>query len=159
MQSLTFPSGNNPWLTGLLTLLLAGLAAGSAVFWLLKWPSPAGPARLSALPAAAPAVDSDKIARLLGAGTQAGATPVQPSLATRFKLQGVIAQGSNAARGSALIAVENAPAKPYRVGDALSEEIVLKAVKARSVVLGPSGQPNGNFTLELPLLPGMAADR
>lgn len=159
MQSLTFPSGNNPWLTGLLTLLLAGLAAGSAVFWVLKWPSPAGEPRLSALPAAAPAVDSDKIARLLGAGAPTEAAPVQPSLQARFKLQGVIAQGHGSARGSALIALENAPAKPYRVGDALSEDTVLKAVKARSVVLGPSGQPNGNFTLELPLLPGMAADR
>ena len=158
MQSLTLPPGSNPWPLRLFTLLLAALATASALFWVLKWPVPPEAPRTSATTSVAPVIDSDKIARLLGASAQVLATPVAVNLQANFKLLGLIARG-NGQRGYALIAVEGAAAKPYRVGDKLADGVVLQAVQPRTVVLGPTGQTAGSFTLELPLLPGMTADR
>ena len=95
------------------------------------------------------------MARLLGASARTDATSAPVNLSAKFKLLGVIAQGGSGSHGSALIALEGTPPKPYRVGDTLSDGLVLQTVKARSVVLGPAGQPGGSFTLELPWLPGM----
>jgi len=95
------------------------------------------------------------MARLLGASARTDATSAPVNLSAKFKLLGVIAQGGSGSHGSALIALEGTPPKPYRVGDTLSDGLVLQTVKARSVVLGPAGQLGGSFTLELPWLPGM----
>ena len=161
MSPLHPSSGPNIWLIRLLTFLLAALAAGSGLFWVLHWPAiPGAPVRPMA---AAPDVriDSDKIALLLGASANpaAGDSPAAP-VSTQYKLLGVIAQGdarSQASRGSALIATEGAPAKPYRVGDEVAGGLVLQAVKARSVSLGQAGQTQSAVTLELPLLPGLSS--
>ena len=156
MQSLPIPSGTNPWLIRLLTFLLAALAAASALFWVLKWPDPSNPARSTLVATQAPAIDSDKIAQLLGA-SQALAEDGTPATnqQTNYKLLGVIAQGSHGSQGSALIAVEGSLAKPYRVGDTVADDLVLQSVRARSAVLRRAGQTDGALTLELPPLPGM----
>ncbi|MDD2924311.1 type II secretion system protein N [Rhodoferax sp.] len=147
-------SGPNRWLTRLLTLFLSALATASAVFWVLHWPAQPQPARnpVSATPVAS--IDSTKIAQLLGASqsTEPNATP---SLQSHYKLLGVIAQGGQGTQGRALLAAQGAAAKPYRVGDPVGDGLVLQAVKARSVVLGPPGQTQGTVTLTLPILPGM----
>lgn len=154
-------SGPNTWLIRLLTFLLAALAAGSGLFWALHWPVNPG---VTALPvASAPdlRIDSDKVALLLGASATPGANLAPAAnVATQYKLLGVIAQGdarSQSGHGSALIATEGAPAKPYRVGDEVADGLVLQAVKARSVSLGHAGQSQAVVTLELPLLPGLSS--
>ena len=158
MQSLPIPSGTNPWLIRLLTFLLAALAAASALFWVLKWPAPSEPARSTVATQQAPAIDSSKIAQLLGASQASTASdPSATNPPTNYKLLGVIAQGGKGALGSALIATEGAVAKPYRVGDTVADGLVLQSVKARSAVLGREGQAGGMVTLELPPLPGLPA--
>jgi general secretion pathway protein C len=75
-----------------------------------------------------------------------------PSAASRFKLVGVIAQGSQ--RGSALIAVDGEAAKPFRVGERVTDGMLLQSVTARAVTLAPEMADNQSVTLELPPLPG-----
>jgi general secretion pathway protein C len=67
-------------------------------------------------------------------------------------LIGVIAQGSQ--RGSALIAVDGEPAKPFRVGEAVTDGMLLRSVESRRVTLAPEMTGNQGVTLELPPLPG-----
>lgn len=156
MQSLSLHSSPNPWLIRLVTFLLAALAAASIGYWVLKWPAPASTAQLALQDPATPPIDSTKIAQLLGANPGAtGAATQTPttSAASRFQLLGVIALGSRS--GSALIAVDNAPAKPYRVGEPVTDDLLLQSVKARSITLAASLQGDGGITLELPPLPGV----
>ncbi len=159
MQSLLPPPSTNLWLIRLLTFALAALAAASAAYWALKWPGASTPLRSSISAPQIQPIDSAKIAQLLGArqGAPGDAAPVA-SAQSNYKLQGVIAlggPGKSTASGSALIAVQGAPAKPYRVGDSVAEGLVLQSVKARSVGLGPSLQDAATLTLELPPVPGL----
>ncbi len=157
MQSLPHPSSNNLWLIRLLTFLLAALAAASAAYWGLKWPGTVAPTHNNLVAPPAQTIDSAKIAQLLGA-RQTGDAAATASVQTSYKLLGVIAQGGPGAtgeRGSALIAVEGASAKPYRIGDTVAEGLVLQSVKARSAGLAPSLQDAATITLELPPVPGM----
>lgn len=160
MQSLPIQTGTNPWRIRLLTFLLAAIAAASAAYWVLKWPGAAVPVRSTVADVPDLAIDSSKVARLLGAKSAASGDASAPASAAPsvYKLMGVIAQGGPGGagkRGSALIAIEGALATPYRVGDTVADGLVLQSVRARSVVLAPSGQSEGGITLELPLLPGM----
>ena len=156
MQSLSLHSTPNPWLTRFVTFLLAALAAASVGYWVLKWPMPAGTAQLAApLPVTEP-IDTAKVAGLLGANPDAaGAGGQQPaaSAATRYKLSGVIALG--ASKGSALIAIDDQPAKPFRVGDRITDDLLLQTVHAGSVTLATDRQGHGSITLELPPMPGV----
>ena len=155
MQSLSLHSPQNPWLTRLVTFLLAALVAASVGYWVLKWPTQPTATRLPVAEPAAPVIDPAKVALLLGAqpDTSAADAPAPAlNIQSKYKLLGVIAQGGQ--RGSALIAIEGQPAKPYRVGDALADNLVLQAVKARSATLATDLRSPTGVTLELPALPG-----
>jgi general secretion pathway protein C len=126
------------------------LVAASAVYWGLKLA--ARPATLAA-PApgrAVVAVDPGAVARLLG-GSPAAAVAAAPSLASRFALVGVVA-GARSGGGAAVISVDGKPAKPFRVGTAVDENLVVQAVEGRRAVLGPPGNGPALLTLELPPL-------
>jgi len=154
MHSLPRPPGANPWLIRLLTLLLAALAAGSALYWALKWPASGPSARPAVRSTETPPIDTDKIAQLLGASQSANDASGPPvvNLQANLKLLGVIAQGGAGSRGSALIAANGQPAKPYRVGDQVNDELVLHSVKARTAYLATSTTAKVSVTLELPAL-------
>ncbi|QJW85495.1 general secretion pathway protein C [Ramlibacter terrae] len=134
------------------TFALWLLAAGCAAFWGLRLGS--GPEVAAPLPAGprAVAVDPAAIGRLLGgvpaAPGVAAAAPVV-SLASRFQLVGVAA-GASSGGGAAVISVDGAPAKPYRVGSVIEPGLVLQSVQGRRAVLAtqPGGTPA--VTLELP---------
>lgn len=152
------------WQTRSVTFLLAALAAGSASFWVLHWPEPARPPSVAALSLAPAGADSAKVAALLGA--QLAAAPSQSqaaaSLQSHFKLWGIIAQdqlGRQGARGSALIAVDGAPAKPYQVGQQVAHDMTLQSVVVHRATLGPKGQSEASVTLELPAPPSVIAPK
>ena len=157
MQSLSLQTPPNAWLLRLVTFFLAALAAASVAYWVLKWPAPVSTVRAMAPEPVSAAIDTSKVARLLGANPDAAAgAPGAPAptvnAQSKYKLLGVIAQGSRG--GSALIAINDEPAKPYRVGERLTDDLVLQSVKARSATLAPDMQGGGSVTLELPPLPG-----
>lgn len=153
-SSLQYPV--HPWLVRLVTLVLAALAAASVGYWVLKWPAPASTLRpVSSVPMASP-VDANQIARLLGARPVAdmvSGAVLPPSASAGYKLLGVIAHGTQG--GRALMAIDGQPAKPYRVGDRVTDGLVLQSVKARSVSLGADLRSTAGITLELPPLPGV----
>lgn len=138
------------WAVAGATFALWALVAASAVYWGLKLAARPAPG-----PAAAPAVrtpqapDPTAVARLLGASPAAAtAGAPAPSLASRFNLVGVVASRSQ--QGAALIAVDGKPAKPFRVGAAVDEGLVLQSVEARRAVLAADAKGPPVLTLELP---------
>jgi general secretion pathway protein C len=66
----------------------------------------------------------------------------------RFQLLGVIAGGSGG--GSALISVGGLPPKAFRVGQTVTEGVVLQRLQARRAELGASSSGQALWTLELP---------
>ncbi len=145
----TFSFGT--WWLRIATFLLAAMAAASATYWVLKWNAPAASA-----PAGAPTVkaptqsDPQLVARLLGGGQIASVSTTVDRTASRFKLTGVVASGAKG--GIALIATDGQAAKPYRVGAAVSDALVLQSVAIRSAALGASLDAPSAFTLVLPVL-------
>jgi general secretion pathway protein C len=138
------------WWLRLATFSLAALAAASAAYWVLKYLGDAPQSTPPALALATPSgPDSLSMARALGGG-QSGVVSSSPidNVAARFKLMGVVLEGSKT--GYALIAVDSKPARPYRLGAAVSEGLVLKSLVARSAALASSMEAPASVTLELP---------
>lgn len=152
MQSLRLHSLPHPWFTGLVTFALAALAAASVGYWALKWPAPATPLQAEVSEPAVRSIDSAQVAQLLGATSASASAAPTLNLPSKYKLLGVIAVGPHG--GSALIAIDGLPPKPYRVGDHLTDDLLLQSVQARSATLAASMQGAGTFTLELPSLFG-----
>ena len=130
-----------------LSFVIWALVAFSAVSWVLRWTAVSDLSTVaSAEPQPLPEVDATAVARSLGAA------PVQavaaPSLASRFQLMGVLAGGPNA--GAALIAVDGKAAKPFRVGAAVGDGLLLQSVQGRSVSLGASMDGPQTLALDLP---------
>lgn len=152
----------NIWLPRLVTFGLAGVAAGSAAFWVLQWPGLAFVTPVMVVDQQPVAVaDTSAVARALGGAGAGTGVPAVPSArassldASRFALTGVVA--SNSQRGAVLIAVDGKPAKPYAVGAQVGDGWVLKSVQPRRAVFvrgdGAQGQalPGAvEMVLELP---------
>ena len=97
--------------------------------------------------------DPPALARLLGGGQpSAAAAPVLAvdNAASHFKLTGVVAGRTH--EGYALIAVDDQPAKPYRVGTRVNEAWVLHSVTPRSAALATRMEAPVSLTLDLPKL-------
>ncbi|MDB5942403.1 MAG: ral secretion pathway protein [Ramlibacter sp.] len=139
------------WALRASTLVLWLLAGASCVYWGLRIAPRAAPAAVAAPLRTAIPADPQAVARLLGAtpmaALPAAATPAV-NLASRFNLLGVVAERSH--RGAALIAVDGKPARPFRVGSAVDEGLVLQSVDRRRAVLAASASGPALVTLELP---------
>jgi general secretion pathway protein C len=141
----------------LLAFVIWAAVAASAVFWLLRlWSSsPMAPAHTVAVATTAP--PRGDLTRVFGAPPAAAgpaAAPTQPALASRFKLLGVASPRDGSDRtGLALIAVDDKPARGFKVGAVIDGDLVLQSVHPRGAALGPSGSAPA-VSLELPALPG-----
>ena len=146
-----YSSKHSIWWPRVAAFGLAALAAGSAVYWGLKWPTSTTSPMATVAMNEAPQVDPLTLARVLGGGnTTANAAPAPAviSAVSRMALVGVVANGKNG--GSALISVDGKPARPYRVGSAVEEGLVLQSVGPRRALLAPNLQGPASLTLELP---------
>ena len=143
------------WPARLSTFLLAALATASVVYWGLRWSEPISTPRANGDGFSQRPIDTGRIAQLLGASaTPANGGSVAPAVNAmgQYKLIGVIAEAKGRGFGSALIAIEGAPAKPYRVGDRLSDDLLLQSVSARGAALASNMQAPASVKLELPPL-------
>ena len=74
----------------------------------------------------------------------------QASIASRFVLQGVVAVAPGG--GAALIAVDGKPARPFRVGSAVEEGLILQSATARQATLAGTQEGPALVTLDMPPL-------
>ncbi|WP_296540774.1 type II secretion system protein N [Rhodoferax sp.] len=146
------------WPARLSTLVLAALAAASVAYWGLRWSEPPATPRFQGEPFGQRPIDTARVAQVLGADAMPvgnGAVLAVPNTSSDYKLEGVIAQGFSSGRGSALIAIGRDKAKPYKVGDHLSDDLVLQSVSARGAALAPDMAAPASVELELPPLDGV----
>jgi general secretion pathway protein C len=136
------------WVLQTTTLVVWALAAGSTAYWGLRLYTGRGEAANLPVATAPTAVDSLTVARVLGARAQA-AMP-QASIASRFVLQGVVA--GTPGGGAALIAVDGKPARPFRVGSAVEEGLILQSATARQATLAGTQEGPALVTLDMPPL-------
>lgn len=143
----------------LLAFVIWSAVAASAVFWALRLAVDAPPAPPHAPTVAfAPSGRADWTPVLGRPAPQAveeddEEAEVDEAMASRFRLLGVVAPRSPRARdGVALISVDDAPAKAFRVGSAVDGATVLQSVHAFGASLGPLGGPAA-VELQLPALP------
>ncbi len=146
-----FSLSTAPSFLHLATLLVWALVAYSAVVFVLRWdvdedvinaPSAVGQGQSQGLPD----VDALAVTKALGV---APAQSASASVASRFVLVGVMDGGPS--HGVALISVDGKPAKPYRVGQAVSEELVVVATGPKKAELGPQLRAPATLVLDLPL--------
>jgi general secretion pathway protein C len=140
----------------LLAFVIWAAVAASAVFWLLRlWTSsPTAPSYT--VPVTTTAPPRSDLTAVLGAPPAArqAAAPMEPALASRFKLLGVAAprEGGDV-EGLALIAVDGKPARGFKVGTVIEGDLVLQSVHPRGAALGTKGAAPA-VSLELPPVAG-----
>lgn len=93
-----------------------------------------------------PDVDALSVSKALGAAPVQSASA---SLASRFVLVGVMDGGPS--QGVALISVDGKPAKPYRLGQTVSDGFVVVGTGPKKAELGPQLGSTPALVLELPL--------
>lgn len=153
------------WPARLSALLVWAAAGFVAAYGVLGWLGQSPSTVLPAPPWVVPEVDSQAVARALGAvPVVSGPVAPVPDASGRYALVGVVAQGGVAAQqtrqphgGVALVAIDGQRARPYAVGAELDGRWVVDEVTRRTVVLrpvaagGPAGGPvPGTITLTLP---------
>jgi general secretion pathway protein C len=132
------------------TLLVWAGVAYTAVVLVLRWsegtqegvPLIAG----SEQKQVSPDVDSLSVSKALGVAPVQSASA---SLASRFVLVGVMDGGPS--QGVALISVDGKPAKPYRLGQTVSDGFVVVGTGPKKAELGPQLGSTPALVLELPL--------
>ena len=140
--------------TRLLTFLIWGLVAASAAFWTLRALARPAPVPEGVRTPLMRVAQTGPLAPVLGEEPVADAAEdeeAQPEAASRFQLLGVVAPPGAESRqgGVALIAVDGKPARAWRTGALVANEMVLRSVGRRSATLVPQagGEP---ITLTLP---------
>ena len=138
-----------PAFSRLTSLLVWAVVAYSAVVFALQW---GGGVPVDAVVAGSeqkqvlPEVDALAVSKALGAAPVQSASA---SLASRFVLVGVMDGGPS--QGVALISVDGKPAKPYRLGQTVSEGFVVVGTGPKKAELGPQMGVASSLVLELPI--------
>ena len=137
-----------PYLSKISSLVVWGRVAYSAVSFLLHWGDsalPSGSTVEVAHKQVTPEVDVLAVSKALGAASGQSANA---SLSSRLALVGVMDGGPS--QGVALISVDGKPAKPYRLGQFVSEGLVVVATGPKKAELGPQLGVAATLVVELP---------
>lgn len=136
------------WVASVSAVLTWAVAGFVVAYWVLRWVGQSPPVALP-LPMSAPLdIDSQAVARALGAvPVVAGPAAPQPDASGRYLLMGVVADGGQSVAGQshrvqtgvALIAIDGQRARPYAVGAQVDGRWVVHQVTRRNVVLRPVG--------------------
>ena len=138
-----------PAFSRLTSLLVWAVVAYSAVVFALQW---GGGVPVDAVVAGSeqkqvlPEVDALAVSKALGAAPVQSASA---SLASRFVLVGVMDGGPT--QGVALISVDGKPAKPYRLGQTVSDGFVVVGTGPKKAELGPQMRSSPALVLDLPI--------
>ncbi|HEX5783292.1 MAG TPA: type II secretion system protein N [Burkholderiaceae bacterium] len=142
------------WWPRLASVLVWGLAGYATLYWGLRLTREAdGPVR-APLAVSAPDIDTQAVARALGAGGSAPAAAPVVDVNVRYVLVGVLAGAATPdGHGVALIAVEGQKPRPFAVGSVVDGQWVVQRVTARGVTLQPQGASaadGAGLTLSMP---------
>ena len=134
------------WMSGLFWLV-AGLSAG---YWALQVGGQGHWTSLEGLAPSAPQSDVASVGRALGAASDQPSNAAQASAPppARLRLLGVVVKGGTV--GAALIAVDDQPPRPWRVGSEVLEGLVLQSVDRQGARLGASRSGPSTMVLEMP---------
>jgi general secretion pathway protein C len=142
------PRSANLW-PGVSAALVGCAAAASVVFWALNFPAGSAVQGLPSVQNSAQAVNGSSSSHLARAwGVQAALPEVSIAQSSRFVLWGVVAGASG--QGSALIAVDGQPPRPFRVGQTVTDGVVLQSLGPKQAQLGATAQGAALFSLSLP---------
>ncbi len=136
------------WSLRLITLTVWLLAVLCSAYWVLKFVKvkPVNTGFAAAAPAIS--IDSDSVAKFLGAPNSVAGQPIITPASSNYALFGIVRALTGT--GVALIATDGKPAKPYRVGNKVSEDLVLKSITRTEAVLASSVEAPDGMKLELP---------
>lgn len=108
---------------------------------------------LAPSPPPAPPALAGEMARAEGIGPVAGWFGAGPALRVQVSSSGLIAAGASS---SAILAVDGGKPRAYRVGQALSADLVLSEVRPDGVVVTQGGQASEVRVPALPPVSGIA---
>lgn len=148
MTTAILKSDTNRWTLRLFTLLVWLLVGLCAAYWAFKFVTTKPVEATAALATPTVVVDSKAIAKLLGATDTVSKQPTNTAASTKFTLFGLAATAGG--KGYALIALDGKPARPYRVGSLVADDLMLKSISKTGVVLAASLTSPEGVTLELP---------
>jgi general secretion pathway protein C len=135
-----------PTLISALLWLVVGLSAG---YWVLRLLGGAPLQVPQGLPDVPFSSEPALVARALGELAPAPAQVEQaPPAAARLRLLGMVVQPGR--QGAALIAVDDQPARPFRVGAPVLDEWVLQSVQGKVARLGREVRGATELELQLP---------
>jgi general secretion pathway protein C len=129
-------------------------AVASAVFWVLNFPSGSVVQGVPLVQGSAQAGSASSVqssvhmARVWGVQVQTPVPEVSIAQSSRFQLWGVVAGASG--QGSALIALDGQPPRAFRVGQTVTDGVVLQSLGQKQAQLGVSAQGAALFSLSLP---------
>ena len=137
------------WSLRLITLAVWLVAVLCGAYWALKFVTVKPVNANAAAFTPAIVVDSSAVAKLLGAiDNVAGKATITPA-SSNYALFGLAMTGGG--QGVALIATDGKPAKPYRVGSKVADDLVLKSVSRTEAILATSVNAADGMKLELPV--------
>lgn len=149
MKTANAPSGSNTWTLRLFTFFVWVAVGLCAAYWAFKFVTTKAVTATPAVAAPAVVVDTKAVAKLLGATDTVAAKPIITAPIVKLTLFGLAT--SRNGQGYALIATEDKPAKPYRVGAKVTDDLVLKSISKVDAVLAASTSAPDGPTLELPV--------
>lgn len=148
MQIANATTGSNTWTLRLFTFAVWVAVGLCAAYWAFKFVTTTPVEATAATLKPAVVVDTKAIAKLLGATD--GVAMQAANISARVKLSLFGLATSPGGQGIALIAIEDKPAKPYRVGAKVTDDLVLKSISKVNAVLAASATAPDGPKLELP---------
>ena len=147
MKTANAHAGTHTWTLRTFTLLVWVAVGLCAAYWAFKFVTTKPVEATAAMAAPAVVVDTKAVAKLLGATDNTAAKSVSaPSV--KLALFGLATTVTG--QGVALIATEDKPAKPYRVGAKVTDDLVLKSISKVDAVLATSITAPESQKLSLP---------
>ncbi len=140
-------AGTNTWTLRTFTFLVWVAVGLCAAYWAFKFVTTKPVEATAAMATPVVVVDSKAVAKLLGATDNIVAKSVSAPT-VKLALFGLATTATG--QGVALIATEDKPAKPYRVGAKVTDDLVLKSISKVDAVLAASITAPESQKLSLP---------
>lgn len=148
MKTANAHAGTNTWTLRLFTFLVWAAVGLCAAYWAFKFITTKPVEATAAIATPVVVVDTKAVAKLLGATDGIAAKATNTLASVKLTLFGLATSPSG--HGIALIATEDKPAKPYRVGAKVTDDLVLKSISKVDATLAASSTAPDGQKLELP---------